>query len=101
MPTPIGVWKVKKITYLPWFRYDKKMLYEGEHSSNYYNIPPGPNSPVGVVWIGLNKPGIGIHGDNTPQTIGRSTSHGCIRLSNWDAVKLSKMITTNIPVQIN
>ena len=101
LPTPKGKWKIQKITYLPWFRYDKKMLNEGKHSKHYYNIPPGPNSPVGVVWVGLNKRGIGIHGTDTPQTIGRSVSHGCIRLSNWDAVKLSKMVTSNIPVKID
>ncbi len=101
LQTPKGLWKIQKITYLPWFRYDKKMLNEGKYSKNYYNIPPGPNNPVGVVWIGLNKFGIGIHGTDTPQTIGRSVSHGCIRLSNWDAVKLSKMVTTNTPVQID
>lgn len=100
LPAPIGKWKIKTITYLPWFRYDKKMLQEGQRSKNYYNIPPGPNSPVGVVWIGLNKSGIGIHGTDTPHTIGRSASHGCIRLSNWDVVKLSTMITKNITVQI-
>jgi len=100
LPTPKGVWKIQKITYLPWFRYDKSMLNKGKPSKNFYNIPPGPNNPVGVVWIGLNKPGIGIHGTDTPQTIGRSVSHGCIRLSNWDAVELSKMITTKISVKV-
>jgi lipoprotein-anchoring transpeptidase ErfK/SrfK len=100
LPSPKGVWKIKKITYLPFFRYDKKMLNEGKYSNKYYNIPPGPNSPVGIVWMGLNKTGIGIHGTDTPHTIGRSVSHGCIRLSNSDAVKLSKMVTFNIPVHI-
>lgn len=101
LPSPKGTWKIKKITFLPWFRYDKKMLNEGKRSTTYYNIPPGPNSPVGIVWMGLNKTGIGIHGTDTPQNIGRSTSHGCIRLSNWDATRLSKMVTTNIPVIIH
>jgi lipoprotein-anchoring transpeptidase ErfK/SrfK len=101
LPTPQGKWKIESITYLPLFRYDEKMLKEGIHSKHYYNIPPGPNSPVGVVWMELNKPGIGIHGTNTPQTIGRSVSHGCIRLSNWDVIKLSKMITAQIAVQID
>lgn len=100
LPAPKGQWTLKSITYLPWFRYDKKMLIEGKRSSNYYMLPPGPNNLVGVVWMGLNKVGIGIHGTDHPETIGRTTSHGCIRLSNWDAVKLSKMITPGIKVQI-
>ncbi|MGQ3889185.1 L,D-transpeptidase [Legionella sp. CNM-1927-20] len=101
LPAPKGKWKIKSIRYLPWFRYDKKMLKEGKRSANYYNLPPGPNSPVGVVWIGLNKKGIGIHGTNEPETIGRSTSHGCIRLTNWDVVKLSKLIKPGVIVEIN
>nr|WP_255411112.1 L,D-transpeptidase [Legionella sp. km772] len=101
LPTPKGLWNIQKITYLPEFRYDKKMLTEGKKGKHYYNLPSGPNSPVGVVWIGLNKSGIGIHGTDTPQTIGRSTSHGCIRLSNADAMKLSTLITLHTPVQID
>lgn len=100
VPTPKGLWKIKKITYLPTFRYDKKLLNEGKPGKKYYDLPPGPNSPVGIVWMGLNKPGVGIHGTNAPATIGRSVSHGCIRLSNGDAVQLSRMITSNIPVHI-
>lgn len=100
LPSPKGTWNIVKINYLPWFRYDKKMLTQGKPSKHFYDIPPGPNNPVGVVWMGLNKTGIGIHGTDTPQTIGRSVSHGCIRLSNWDAVALSKMVTLKIPVQI-
>ncbi|WP_131781914.1 L,D-transpeptidase [Legionella gresilensis] len=101
LPAPKGKWKIKSIRYLPWFRYDKRMLKEGKQSDNYHNLPPGPNSPVGVVWIGLNKKGIGIHGTNEPETIGRSTSHGCIRLTNWDVVKLSKLIKPGMIVEIN
>ncbi|OCH97498.1 hypothetical protein A8135_14315 [Legionella jamestowniensis] len=101
LPAPKGTWKLMSITYLPWFRYDKKMLTKGRRSDNYYQLPPGPNSPVGVVWIALNKKGIGIHGTDKPDTIGRSASHGCIRLSNWDAITLSKMVTPGIKVEID
>ena len=65
------------------------------------NLPPGPNSPVGVMWMGLNKSGIGLHGTNNPETIGRAASHGCIRLANWDAVKLSQMVTPGVTVHID
>lgn len=101
LPAPRGAWKIKSITYLPWFRHDEKMLKEGNRSNKFYKIPPGPNSPVGIVWIALNKKGIGIHGTDSPETLGQATSHGCIRLSNWDAFTLSEMITKGISVQID
>ncbi|HSJ03274.1 MAG TPA: L,D-transpeptidase, partial [Verrucomicrobium sp.] len=67
---------------------------------DFYNLPPGPNSPVGVVWMGLNRPGVGIHGTSTPETIGRSGSHGCIRLANWDAAVVRQMVTAGSKVVI-
>ncbi|MEM1296556.1 MAG: L,D-transpeptidase, partial [Verrucomicrobiota bacterium] len=71
---------------------DKKMLEEGERGEEFYQLPPGPNSPVGVLWAGLSKSGIGLHGTNSPETIGRSQSAGCIRLANWDAIRLSSVV---------
>jgi lipoprotein-anchoring transpeptidase ErfK/SrfK len=100
LPAPVGTWKVTKMTTLPWFRWDKAMLLHGRRSGDYYRIPPGPRNEVGVVWIGLNKKGIGIHGTNTPETIGRSASHGCIRLTNWDAVRVLNFITQGATVRI-
>ena len=87
--SPIGKWKVEGVTKLPNFRYDKQMLKHGERSANFHLLPPGPNNPVGIMWIGLNKEGIGLHGTESPDQIGRSASHGCVRLANWDIVKLS------------
>lgn len=100
IPTPVGEWKVKGVATMPDFRYDKKMLKEGVRGEETHLIPPGPNSPVGVIWIALNKPGIGIHGTDDPETIGRAASHGCIRLANWDAVKLARMVKGGVPVTI-
>lgn len=100
LPAPKGDWKVESITWMPWFRYDKKMLEEGERSDEAHNIPPGPNNAVGILWMALNKKGIGIHGTNSPDTIGRSESHGCIRLSNWDAWKVGQMVPAGTPVTI-
>lgn len=99
--SPIGKWKVAGIAKMPNFRYDEKMLKEGERSANFHLLPPGPNNPVGVVWIALNKKGIGMHGTNDPDSIGRSASHGCIRLANWDIVKLAEMVKrgTNVEVE--
>jgi lipoprotein-anchoring transpeptidase ErfK/SrfK len=90
--SPIGHWTVKAIAKLPNFRYDLKMLNEGERGSSFYMLPPGPNNPAGVIWIALNKKGIGIHGASDPDSIGRSASHGCIRLANWDVAKLAGMV---------
>jgi hypothetical protein len=63
---------------VPWFRWDEEMLNHGKRSSHFHNIPPGSRNPVGIAWIGLDKKGIGIHGTDNPDMIGRSTSHGCI-----------------------
>jgi lipoprotein-anchoring transpeptidase ErfK/SrfK len=100
LPAPKGSWKVKVIASLPDFRWDEKMLKEGERSDNAITLPPGPRNPVGVYWMGLNKEGIGVHGTDSPWTIGRSASHGCIRLANWDAVKVAGMIAPGTPVEI-
>ncbi len=98
--SPIGKWKVQAVAKLPNFRYDPEMLKHGERSSNFHMLPPGPNNPVGIMWIALNKKGIGIHGTNDPDSIGRSASHGCIRLANWDVVKLAELVKPGVPVTI-
>jgi lipoprotein-anchoring transpeptidase ErfK/SrfK len=100
LPAPVGTWKIVKVTILPNFRWDEAMLQHGQRSGHYYLIPPGPRNLVGVVWIGLNKTGIGIHGTDNPGSIGRSASHGCIRLANWDAIRLAAEVTTGMTVQI-
>jgi lipoprotein-anchoring transpeptidase ErfK/SrfK len=98
--SPIGEWKVRQIVKLPRFRYDEEMLKHGRRSGNFHILPPGPNSPVGVIWIALNKKGIGLHGTNEPETIGRSVSHGCVRLANWDVVRLAQKVKAGVPVSI-
>ena len=98
--TPAGNWKILGIATSPTFRWDKGVLEYGKRTDQSYLLPPGPNNPVGVLWIGLNKPGIGIHGTNSPQTIGRAASHGCMRVANWDVVRLSKLITKGMTVVI-
>ncbi len=98
--SPEGKWKVTKITTMPNFRYDKSMLKKGVRSDDFHMLPPGPNNPVGVMWIQLSKDGIGIHGTNDPATIGRASSHGCVRLANWDVVRFAEKIELNVPVTI-
>ena len=99
--SPIGEWKVRGIAKLPRFRYDKEMLKHGERSGNFYMLSPGPRNPVGVMWIALNKKGIGIHGTDDPGSIGRAVSHGCIRLANWDVVRLATKIKSGDNVSIH
>ena len=99
--SPIGEWKVRRITKMPTFRYDKEMLQHGQRSGNFHLLPPGPRNPVGVMWIALNKKGIGIHGTNDPVSIGRAASHGCIRLANWDVVRLATKIKPGENVSIH
>lgn len=101
LPAPVGSWRILGIATMPWYRHDEGVLNRGVRTSNFHNIPAGPSNPVGVVWIGLNKPGIGIHGTNNPLTIGRAASHGCIRLANWDAIRLVPMITEGMTVVID
>lgn len=100
LATPPGTWRIVGIAQMPTFRWDKSVLEYGVRSGNYYELPIGPNNPVGVMWIGLNRAGIGIHGTNQAQTIGRSSSHGCMRTANWDVIRLSKMITKGMTVII-
>jgi lipoprotein-anchoring transpeptidase ErfK/SrfK len=100
-PAPAGRWKVQSITFMPKFRHDRQMLEEGKRSEEARLLPPGPNSPVGIVWIALNKDGIGLHGTDAPETIGRSSSHGCIRLANWDAADLAMRLKPGLAVNID
>lgn len=99
--SPIGEWKVRGIAKLPRFRYDKEMLQHGQRSGNFYMLPPGPRNPVGVMWIALNKKGIGMHGTNDPSSIGKAVSHGCVRLENWDVVRLATKIKSGDNVSIH
>lgn len=98
--SPAGDWKVSAVTWMPEFRWDKSMLEDGKRSDDAHLLPPGPNNPVGIVWIGLSADGIGLHGTPFPDAIGRNRSHGCIRLANWDALKLGKIATSGTPVTI-
>jgi lipoprotein-anchoring transpeptidase ErfK/SrfK len=98
--SPVGEWKVKGVATMPTFRHDEKMLKEGERSDDFHMLAPGPNNPVGAVWIALNKKGIGLHGTDDPDSIGRSVSHGCVRLANWDIARLAMKLKAGVPVTI-
>jgi len=100
LPTPPGTWHVVGIASLPTFRWDEGVLNHGKRTDKFFMLPSGPRNPVGVAWIGLDKPGIGMHGTNQPNTIGRAASHGCMRLANWDAVRFAYMVTKRMKVII-
>jgi lipoprotein-anchoring transpeptidase ErfK/SrfK len=95
-----GSWKLHNMVALPWWRYDQQLLDTGKRSEKALMIPPGPNSPVGIIWCGTTRAGIGMHGTSDPETIGRSRSAGCIRLCNWDAVRLPTLIRPGATIEI-
>ena len=99
-PTPAGEWKVINMVLLPTFRWDDEMLNKGVRSQDFFMFPPGPNNPVGVFWTGLSKPGVGIHGNPLPDTLFQGRSHGCIRMTNWDAITLPKYVGVGSKVVI-
>ena len=95
-PLPIGEWDIEGEAYNPTYSYDPEVLGDGEGET--YQLPPGPNGPVGVVWIDLSKEHYGIHGTPDPETIGRAQSSGCVRLTNWDAARLAGMVSQSTRV---
>lgn len=97
-PAPSGRFKVRRIAHDPAYHYDPKFKFKGVHAKHRLTIPPGPNNPVGVVWIDLTKDSYGIHGTPDPERIGKTYSHGCIRLTNWDALDLAKRVHKGTPV---
>ena len=95
-----GTWELRNMVVLPWWRYDESLLKTGVRSNDALQIPAGPNSPVGVIWCGTSKSGIGMHGTSDPETIGRARSAGCIRLANWDAIRLPTIVRPGSTVEI-
>ena len=90
-PLPIGRWKATTYAYLPPFLYQPDLLQNAKTDKDV-TLPPGPNGPVGVAWLDLTKEHYGIHGTSEPATIGRAESSGCIRMTNWDVIRLSRML---------
>jgi len=97
-PLPLGDWKVNGVAHNPPFEFDPDLFWDVPDSEAEQTLPPGPNGPVGVVWIDLSKEHYGIHGTPEPQTIGRAESHGCVRLTNWDAARLAQMVSPGTKV---
>jgi lipoprotein-anchoring transpeptidase ErfK/SrfK len=97
-PAPSGQFKVRRIAQNPTYHYDPKFKFKGVHTNRKLTIAAGPNNPVGVVWIDLTKESYGIHGTPNPERIGKTSSHGCIRLTNWDALDLAARVRKGTPV---
>jgi len=91
-PLPLGTWKATTYAFLPPFHYQPDLFWDVDDGKAEQHLPPGPNGPVGVAWLDLTKDHYGIHGTPEPQTIGRTESHGCIRMTNWDVLRLSRML---------
>nr|WP_281043916.1 L,D-transpeptidase family protein [Sphingomonas oryzagri] len=96
-PLPIGTWKIQAFDYNPKFHFNPKLFWDAKPGEKSAMLPPGPNGPVGVIWMDLNKPHYGIHGTPMPENIGRTASHGCVRMTNWDAARLSLMVKAGTP----
>jgi lipoprotein-anchoring transpeptidase ErfK/SrfK len=99
-PLPAGDWKVVGVSWNPVFNYDPDLFWDAAPLQAKAKIPAGPNNPVGVVWVDINKPHFGLHGTPEPSAIGRTESHGCIRLTNWDATKLGRLVAPGTKVII-
>jgi len=99
-PLPIGDWKIKRVWPNPVFYYDPQLFWNANPADDKAQIKPGPRNPVGVVWIDLSKEHYGIHGTPAPGKVGHAESHGCIRLTNWDASELSHMVKPGTPAML-
>ena len=97
-PLPLGNWKILGKAFNPPFHYNPDLFWDAKASDEKAKLPPGPNGPVGVVWIDLSKEHYGIHGTPNPETIGRAESHGCVRLTNWDVARLAQMVSGSTKV---
>jgi len=97
-PLPIGDWKVTGVDWLPAFNYNQDLLWDAKPGDTKAVIKAGPNNPVGVVWIALDLDHYGIHGTPEPSQIGHTQSHGCVRLTNWDAARVASIVKPGTPV---
>ena len=97
-PLPIGDWKVTGVQRNPTFHYNPDLFWDADPSHAKAKIPAGANNPVGVVWVDLSRPHYGLHGTPEPSTIGRTESHGCVRLTNWDALQVAALVAPGTPV---
>jgi lipoprotein-anchoring transpeptidase ErfK/SrfK len=91
-PLPIGEWQVTEVRHNPIYNYNPELFWDADPSHAKVQIQPGPNNPVGVVWMGLTRRHYGLHGTPEPGRVGHAQSHGCVRLTNWDAVRVAALV---------
>ncbi len=97
-PLPIGEWKILATAVNPTYHYNPKLFWDADPSQAKATLAAGPNNPVGTRWIDLSKPHYGLHGTPAPSSIGKRQSHGCVRLTNWDAERLAAAVDASVPV---
>jgi lipoprotein-anchoring transpeptidase ErfK/SrfK len=97
-PLPPGQWKVTGISWNPVFNYNPKLFWDAKSGDEKATIKAGPNNPVGVVWIDLDLEHYGLHGTPEPGHVGMTESHGCVRLTNWDAARVAALVKPGTPV---
>ncbi len=97
-PSPTGTHIVEGVAPMPEYTYNPKLNFQQGDNTSVLTIPPGPNGPVGSMWIDLSEPTFGIHGTPEPSKIDKTASHGCVRLTNWDANELARMVKPGVPV---
>ncbi|WP_332257330.1 L,D-transpeptidase family protein [Aerolutibacter daejeonensis] len=99
-PLPVGEWKINGVAHEPTFHYNPELFWDADPGHAKAKIPAGPNNPVGVVWIDLSKEHYGIHGTPEPSRIGKTQSHGCIRLTNWSAREVATAVAAGTPARL-
>jgi lipoprotein-anchoring transpeptidase ErfK/SrfK len=97
-PLPLGEWKVKGVARNPDFHYNPALFWDADPSHSKATIKPGPNNPAGVVWVDITRDHYGIHGTPSPEKVGKTESHGCVRLTNWDAMTVAGLVKPGTPV---
>jgi lipoprotein-anchoring transpeptidase ErfK/SrfK len=98
-PAPSGTLKVVSVAENPTYTYDPDFAFKGIKATEPFSLPGGPNNPVGSIWIGLSEKTYGIHGTPEPSQVSKATSNGCVRLTNWDASQLARMVEPGTPVE--
>lgn len=99
-PLPIGDWKILGVARDPTFHYNPRLFWDAKKGDSKQTLPSGPNNPVGRVWIDIDKPHYGLHGTPEPGHVGKTESHGCVRMTNWDAVRVADAVGPSIPVRM-
>lgn len=97
-PLPLGEWKVKAVVRNPVFHYNPELFWDADPTKTKATLQPGPNNPVGLVWIDLTKEHYGIHGTPEPKLIDKTLSHGCVRMTNWDVLTVAALVKPGTPV---